>query len=112
MNIFDLTAHQLDVLRTFGQIVGGIGGFIGGVGGVAAILARYWAKQAAKNTSSRVWVGGHLTEVPVSEHARHAMLSGEAARQETADLSDWMRGNGRRRLPTTELPRQEPSTYE
>lgn len=113
MNVFDLTAHQLDVIRTLGSVVGAVGGFLGGIGAVAAFLARYWAKQAAHNTRSETWVNGKLRTQPVAETARHAAMSGEATRQEVSDLAGWVKGGGRRRLPTTDIPRiQETHTYE
>lgn len=115
MNIFDLTPHQLDVIRTGASVIGAIGGFIGGVGGVAAFLARYWAKMAAHNTSASQWVNGEHRATPVVEYVRHAATATEATRQEVSDFyQEWVKGTGRRRLPTTEIPpiSQERTHYE
>lgn len=115
MNIFDLTSHQLDVIRTGASVLGAIGGFIGGVGAIAAFLARYWAKQAAHNTRTGVWINGKLKETPVAEMTRHAATTTEATRQEVSDFyQEWVKGTGRRRLPTTEIPpiNQETTHYE
>lgn len=108
-NPFTLTAHQLDVLRTLGSILGGIGGLGGGLAAVGSFLARRWAKRAAQNTSTSQWVNGHLRATPVTEYARHAATASESTRQEVSDLGGWIRGTGRRRLPTTEIP--HPSIY-
>lgn len=107
MNIFDLTAHQLDVIRTGASVVGAIGGFFGGVGAVAAFLARYWAKQAANNTKTKDWKGGKLVETTVAETARHLAL-GVPDTPDLGDQADWSRGPGRRREPTRDVPRIDP----
>lgn len=98
MNVFDLTAHQLDVLRTLGSVVGGLGGLAGGVAAVFSILARYWAKQAAHQTRREEFVDGTLHTLDVAEMSSNTMH----ATQEIRDL--FPREHGRRRMPTTEIP--------
>lgn len=117
MNIFDITPHQLDVIRTMASVVGGIGGFLGGVSAVFAFLARRWAKRAFDNTSTADWKDGQLVTTPMAEGVRHARIAAEATRQEIGDLAGWVKGTGRRRLATTEIApvhpvRPEDSTYE
>lgn len=114
MNIFALTPHQLDVIRTLASLIGGVGGLAGGVAAIFSFLARYWAKQAAQQTRSAQWVNGKLRHINVTEYAKHGATVGEATRQEVSDFrTEWVRGNGRRRIPTMEIPMlDQESTYE
>lgn len=111
-NPFALTTHQLDVLRTMGSVVGAIGGALTVINLVYSILARRYAKKAYENTSTEDWSGGDLVRTPMAEGVRHARIAAEATRQEVGDLAGWVKGTGRRRLATTEVPRLEDSTYE
>lgn len=103
MNIWDLTGHQLDVIRTCASVIGALGGFIGGAGAVGAFLARYWAKQAAHNTRREEWTDGKLHTVDVAELTSHTLHSTQELRGEITDLYNdppVPREHGRRRLPT------------
>jgi hypothetical protein len=109
-NIFLLTEHQLDVLRSLGNTMAGIGGLGGGVAAVLSFLARKWAKRASDQTATTHYVNGEQRVIPVVEYAKHASMASEASRQETSDFrNEWVKGNGRRRLPTDTIPRL--STY-
>lgn len=118
-----LTAHQLDVVRTIATVFGGA--FVPLLGlllGWAIKLLRATrrdAEAAKQQTGHTEYIDGRQTVVGVVEYARRAdeqsnraVNAGEAARHETGDLAQWLRGNGRYRLPTSDLPRQEPSHYE
>jgi hypothetical protein len=110
-----LSAHQLDTVRTASIAIGSalvpIATFLLGWG--IRILRRVRADGVVtrEQTSVGERVTGELHPVGVAEiardaaeHARHAVVSGEATRQEISDLGGWMRGAGRRRQPTGAVP--------
>jgi hypothetical protein len=110
------TAHQLDVLRSVAIAIGsGLIPVFGLVVTVYARLIRRDTKATRQNTVTEDWDGGVLVATGVAETARHAAqtaqravdsvrATGEATRQEVSDLAGWVRGSGRRRQPTTEIP--------
>jgi hypothetical protein len=119
----NLTPHQLDVVRTIATVFGAAFvpflSFLLGWGIRLLRITRRDAAQARAQTAHVEYVDGKEHSVSVTEYARHAahagdraVTAGEASRQETSDLAGWLTGTGRRRLPTSELPRQEPSVYE
>lgn len=115
VDIWNLTAHQLDVIRTGASVLGAIGGFVGGVGAVGAFLSRYWAKQAALQTRREEWADGTLHTMDVAELAARAMHATQEVRQEVTDFYNdppAPKDHGRRRLPTTDIPLLKESTYE
>lgn len=114
MNLFDLewwfarTPHQLDVLRTLALVIG-TGGVpvLGFLLGWAIKLLRHIRREATaakQNTESSVWVDGQQHVVPVIDHI-------EAAAQETRDGFAWVRGTGRYRSMTQDVPRVTMSNY-
>lgn len=109
---FALTAHQLDVIRTMCGVIGAIGGALTVINLVYSILAKRYAKRTYENTSTEDWAGGDLVRTSMAEGVRHTRIAAEATRQEIGDLAGWVKGTGRRRLATTEVPRLEESTYE
>src|SRR3954453_13997024 len=113
MWMFDLRTHQLDVLKTLGSIAGGIGGFLSGVAVIYSRLAAKRSKQAGSQTAATQWVNGEQRPVSVMDYAKHSATTSEAARQEITDLAEWVKGPGKRRLPTTEIqPIEKGSHYE
>lgn len=110
------TAHELDVLRTMAAVFGGalipLLTFLLGWGIRLLRATRKDAAAAREQTAHTEYVNGQQRSVPVVDYARHAAHVGEANRQETTDLTEWVRGSGRRRLPTASVPRAEESRYE
>lgn len=119
----NLTAHQLDVVRTIATVIGSA--FVPLVGlllgwGIRLLRAtRREAEAAKRNTEHTERVDGQQRSVSVTEYARHAAhagyeaaSAGEASAEATRDLALWVRGTGKRRQPTTEVPRPEESIYE
>lgn len=106
-----LTPHELDVLRTLALIVGScfvpVSSFLLGWGIKLLRATARNARQASDQTAHVEWVDGRQRRVPVAEYARHSMLNSGAARQETADLGEWVKGNGKRRQMTADIPMQE-----
>lgn len=118
-----LSAHQLDVVRTIATVIGSalvpILGFLLAWGIRLLRATRRDAEAAKKQTAHTEFVDGKEKVVSVTEYARHAAYAGdeaasagEANATATRDLALWVRGTGRRRLPTTEVPRPEESIYE
>lgn len=101
---FQLTAHQLDVIRTMAGVLGGIGAILTTINMVFSILAKRWAKRAYENTSTEDWQHGDLVRTPMSEGVRHARIAAEATRQEISDLAGWVKGKGTHREPTRDVP--------
>lgn len=117
------TPHELDVIRTgatvFGSALVPLLGLLLGYGIKLLRATRRDAEAAKKQTAHTERVGGELHTVSVTDYARHAATAGHrsevssaATRQEVGDLAGWVKGAGRRRLPTTEVPRPEESSYE
>lgn len=119
-----LTPHQLDVIRTIATVFGSafvpLLGLLLGWGIRLLRATRRDARDAAAQTAHTEFIDGEQRKVGVVEYARHAAhagdravdaaqhaaIAGEAGRQETADLAVWISGSGRRRLNTSEVPRQ------
>jgi nitrate reductase gamma subunit len=113
------STHQLEVLRTIAIAIGsGLVPVFGLAITLYARLIRRDTKAARANTVTEDWGSGVLVEVPVAETARAAAhlaqhaadvakTTGEATRQEVSDLAGWVRGPGRRRQATSEIPRLE-----
>lgn len=110
--LLSLTDHQLNVLGTVFSVLASGATVLGIVAANYARLARRDAKVARAQTSTQDWESGRLVETSVAESARHAAIAGEATRAEISHLAVWLKGTGRRRLPTTEVPRLEESSYE
>lgn len=89
MNIWDLTPHQLDVLRTLASMVGGIGGLLAGIAAWRSWLASRWAKIAAHQTATTEWQGGKLVTKTVAQTGRETLNA----------FQDEIRAHGRRRDP-------------
>jgi hypothetical protein len=117
MDIWNLTEHQLDVIRTFAIVAGNAGTVIGAV--IVPILIRFvWqarkaARQAAHQTRREEWADGTLHTVDVSELASNAIAVSKEVKQETralhGEITDmWNdpgipKDHGRRRLPTGDI---------
>lgn len=103
-----LTAHQLDVVRTIATIIGSaflpLLGFLLGWGIKLLRRIRHEAAGAKANTESSVLVEGKRYVVPIIDHI-------EAAAQETRDGFAWVKGNGRYRQGTQDIPRVTMSNY-
>lgn len=103
-----LTPHQLDVVRTIATIIGSaflpLLGFLLGWGIRLLRRIRHEAAGAKANTESSVWVDGEQHVVPVIDHI-------EAAAQETRDGFAWVKGSGRYRSMTQDVPRVTMSNH-
>lgn len=119
----DLSAHQLDVLRTTSIIIGSalvpLLTFLLGWGVKLLRTVKRDAEAARKQTVHSEYIDGKQHPISVVDYARNAAdsgrqaeVSGAATRQEVSDLAGWVRGAGKRRQPTNTTPIQERSHYE
>ena len=106
-----LTDHQLQLIGTVFSVMSSGATVLGVVAANYARLARRDARVARANTAHTEYVNGQQRSISVTEYARHAateagkaITAGEASRQETDDLAVWVRGDGKRRAPTTDIP--------
>lgn len=105
---FSLTPHQLDTIRTLATVVGvALVPLLGFLLGWSIKLLRHIKREATgakANTESSLWVDGVMHTVPVIDHI-------EAAAQETRDGFAWVKGAGRYRQETRDVPRITMSNY-
>ena len=122
MNIWNLTDHQLEVIKTFAIVGGNTGTFIGAVLMPFIIKWVIQIRRAARNaehqTRREEWMDGKLHTMDVAELTSKNLHSTQELRGEITDLYNdppVPKEHGRRRLPTDNIRTiQKPgeSTYE